>query len=62
MNGNKFDTKLHFRVVPVDDKKMWLVWTGYEQRPVPKDADEGIWNIYEDNYNRLSMPPKKSNA
>ena len=62
LNGNKFDTKLHFRVVPVDDKKMWLVWTGYEQRPVPKDADEGIWNIYEDNYNRLPMPPKKSNA
>tara|TARA_R110001592_G_scaffold64636_7_gene198571 strand:+ start:4981 stop:7497 length:2517 start_codon:yes stop_codon:yes gene_type:complete len=53
LNGNKFETKIHFRVVEDGDKTMWIVWTGYEQKPVDKDTDEGIWNIYEDKYKGL---------
>lgn len=53
LNGNKFETKIHFRVVPVEGKDMWLAWTGYEQKPVDKDTDEGIWNIYEDQFKGL---------
>ena len=53
LNGNKFETKIHFRVVPVEGKDMWLAWTGYEQKPVDKDTDEGIWNIYEDKFKGL---------
>lgn len=53
LNGNKFETKIHFRVVPVEGKDMWLAWTGYEQKPVDKDTDEGIWNIYEDKFKDL---------
>ena len=62
LKGNKFETKMHFRVVPVDDKKMWLVWTGYEQSPVPESADDGVWNIYDDRFKSLTLPPKKDNA
>ena len=56
IKGNKFDTKMHFRVIPVDEQKMWLAWTGYEQKPVDKDTDEGIWNIYKDKYVDLDLP------
>ena len=62
LDGNKFETKLHFRVVPVDNKKMWLVWTGYEQSPVPESADDGIWNIYEDRFKGITIPPKEDKA
>ena len=56
LEGNKFETKLHFRVIPVKDKKMWLAWTGYKQKPADKDSDEGVWNIYEDRFNELTIP------
>tara|TARA_R110000822_G_scaffold212835_4_gene348212 strand:+ start:14634 stop:17102 length:2469 start_codon:yes stop_codon:yes gene_type:complete len=59
LNGNKFETKLHFRVVPVKGEEMWLAWTGYEQKPVDKDTDEGIWNIYEDKYKDLKYKNKQ---
>jgi len=56
LEGNKFETKLHIRVLPVKDKKMWLAWTGFKQTPADKDNDEGIWNIYEDRFNELTIP------
>jgi hypothetical protein len=56
LKGNKFETKLHIRVLPVKDKKMWLAWTGFKQKPAKKDDDEGIWNIYEDRFNELTIP------
>ena len=56
LKGNKFETKLHIRVIPVKDKKMWLAWTGYKQKPADKDSDTGKWNIYEDEYNELTIP------
>ena len=56
LKGNKFETKLHIRVIPVKGNKMWLAWTGFEQKPVEKDTDDGIWNIYEDKNNDLRIP------
>ena len=56
LEGNKFETKLHFRYLPVKDKKMWLAWTGYEQKPADKEGDEGIWDIYEDKFSSVKLP------
>jgi len=56
LKGNKFETKMHFRVIPVKEEKMWLAWTGYEQKPVDKKSDDGIWNIYTDKYKDLVLP------
>jgi hypothetical protein len=58
LEGNKFETKIHFRVVPANDGKMWIAWTGYKQSPADKDKDKGLWNIYEDGYNELPLPTK----
>jgi ATP-dependent DNA ligase len=57
LEGNKFETKLHIRMIPVKGKRMWLAWTGYKQEPADKDSDEGIWNIYEDNFKETKLPP-----
>jgi hypothetical protein len=59
LEGNKFETKLHLRVVPVKGKKMWLAWTGYKQAPADEESDEGIWNIYEDKNNKLTIPTEE---
>ena len=56
LEGNKFETKLHLRVIPVNDEEMWLAWTGYKQSPADKEGDEGLWNIYEDRYHKLPLP------
>ena len=56
LEGNKFETKLHIRVIEVDNKRMWLAWTGYKQEPADTKSDEGKWNIYEDKYNELPLP------
>ena len=56
--GNKFETKIHFRVVPANEGKMWIAWTGYKQTPADKDKDKGLWNIYDDGYNELPLPTK----
>tara|TARA_R100000149_G_C5879417_1_gene143900 strand:+ start:1449 stop:3947 length:2499 start_codon:yes stop_codon:yes gene_type:complete len=56
LDGNKFETKLHIRYLPVKGKKMWLAWTGYEQEPVDSKTDDGIWNIYEDKYAKTKIP------
>ncbi len=58
LDGNKFETKLHVRMLEVKGKRMWLAWTGYEQKPADTDSDRGLWNIYEDKYSSLELPPK----
>ena len=58
LNGNKFETKMHFRVIEVDGKKMWLTWTGYEQKPADQEGDEGIWDINTDKNSKLLIPKK----
>lgn len=55
LSGNKFETKMHFRVIEVDDKKMWLTWTGYKQEPADQEGDEGIWDITQDKYAKLKI-------
>ena len=45
--------KFHLRVVPIDDKKSWVAWTGYETKPTDADSDEGMWNIEQDKNNTL---------
>lgn len=56
LKGNKFETKMHFRVIPIDNKPMWLTWTGYKQTPADTEEDTGQWNIYESRYNKLTIP------
>jgi len=56
LEGNKFETKLHVRVLPVKGERMWLAWTGYEQKPADKEGDDGIWNIYEDKFSSIDIP------
>ena len=56
LDGNKFETKLHVRLLPVKGEKMWLAWTGYEQKPTDSNTDDGIWNIYEDKHSKVRIP------
>lgn len=56
LEGNKFQTKFHVRYLPVKDKKMWLAWTGYKQKPAKIEGDEGLWNIREDKYANAEIP------
>tara|TARA_R100000406_G_scaffold20170_3_gene12381 strand:- start:5041 stop:7560 length:2520 start_codon:yes stop_codon:yes gene_type:complete len=56
LEGNKFQTKLHIRVIPVKGKRMWLAWTGYKQEPADEESDAGLWNIYEDKFSKLTIP------
>ena len=58
LNGNKFETKLHLRVIEAEDKTMWLAWTGYKQTPADTDSDAGLWDITEDRYSKLPLPKK----
>tara|TARA_R110002167_G_scaffold65864_13_gene186430 strand:- start:2882 stop:5374 length:2493 start_codon:yes stop_codon:yes gene_type:complete len=55
LEGNKFDTKFHVRVIPVKDKEMWLAWTGLETKPVDSDTDAGIWDITNDKFSKLKI-------
>ncbi len=59
LEGNKFQTKLHIRVIPVKGKRMWLAWTGYKQEPADEESDAGLWNIYEDKFSKLTIPTEK---
>lgn len=56
LKGNKFETKLHLRVLEAEGKTMWLAWTGYKQKPADKEGDAGLWNIYEDRYRKIGLP------
>jgi len=55
IDGNKFDTRLHFRVVPVKEQDKWLVWTGVKQKMLDESKDEGIWDITDDRHKKLTM-------
>ena len=53
LNGDETKGKMHFRVLPVGGKKMWLAWTGYETKPTPKSSDDGLVDITEDEFAEL---------
>ena len=55
LDGDKFRTRLHFRVVPVQDQDKWVVWTGVKQKMLDTKEDEGIWDITEDRFKKLTM-------
>jgi len=56
MEGDKFQTRIHFRVVPLDEKKSWIVWTGKKQEMLDKDSDEGKIDITKDKFSNLELP------
>ena len=55
LEGNKFDTKFHVRVIPVEDKEKWLAWTGIEEKPVDPETDDGVWDITKDKNSKLTF-------
>jgi len=62
LSGNRFETKMHFRVIEVDGKEMWLAWTGYKQTPADKSNDEGQWNFTQGKYKKLALPTEETEA
>lgn len=58
LEGDKFDTRIHVRVVPLNEKKTWIVWTGKKQDMLKDEDDVDVWNIQEDKYSNLEFPPK----
>ena len=48
LDGNKFETRFHVRVIPIDGKDTWLAWTGVKQKMVESESDDGIWDITQD--------------
>ena len=56
LEGDKFNTRLHLRVLPVKEKNRWLVWTGKKQEMLPLDEDEKLWDITKDKYAKLEFP------
>ena len=56
--GDKFETRIHFRVIPVDEKKSWLVWTGKKQKMLElSDNNKDLWDIKEDKHANLKLLP-----
>lgn len=53
LEGNKFQSKLHFRVVPVKGKEEWVAFTSVKQGAVDPKTDEGVWDIHADKYHKL---------
>ncbi len=55
LKGEKFDTKLHLRVVPLKDQKQWIAFSSFVKEPVEPSTDDGIWDIREDENKDLSF-------
>ena len=55
LNGDKFDTRLHFRVVPIKEDDRWVAFTSVKQSKVPSKTDEGIWDVNEDSHKKLLL-------
>ena len=60
LDGNKFQTRFHIRVVPVDEKKTWIVWAGKKQDMLDLKDDNDLWDITEDKYANLEFPSKNT--
>ena len=54
-NIDKFETKLHLRVVPLDGKKQWIAFSSFTNKPVEPKSDDGIWDINESDNKHLSF-------
>ena len=55
LNGEKFDTRLHFRVVPVKEEDRWVAFTSVKQSKVPSNTDKGIWDVNSDSNKKLLL-------
>ena len=55
IKGDKFETKLHLRVVPLDGKKQWIAFSSFTNKPVEPKSDDGIWDINESDNKHLSF-------
>tara|TARA_R100000458_G_C8278177_1_gene254070 strand:+ start:6117 stop:8627 length:2511 start_codon:yes stop_codon:yes gene_type:complete len=55
LEGDKFETRLHLRVIPVKDQDTWLAWTGIKQKMLERQEEEGLWDITEDRHKKLTM-------
>ena len=55
LKGEKFDTKLHLRVVPIKEKKSWVAFSSFVKEPVEPKSDDGIWDIRQDKNKSLSF-------
>ena len=60
LEGDKFDTRMHLRVVPLDEKDTWMAWTGKKQEMLDNKDNENLWNIQEDRYSKLKFPSKNA--
>ncbi len=56
LDGKKFQTRIHFRVVPLDEKQTWVAWTGTKQKMLDKDSEDNLWQLSEDKYSDLELP------
>ena len=55
LKGEKFDTKLHLRVVDMKDQKQWIAFSSFVKEAVEPSSDDGIWDIREDENKDLSF-------
>ena len=60
LEGEKFQTRFHIRVVPVDEKKTWIVWSGKKQDMLDLKDDNDLWDITEDKYADLEFPDENT--
>ena len=60
LEGDKFQTRIHVRVVPVKEKDTWVVWTGKKQSMLDDNDDVDIWNIKDDKYANLKFPSENN--
>ena len=60
LEGDKFETRIHVRVVPVKEKDTWVVWTGKKQSMLDDNDDVDIWNIKDDKYAKLNFPAENN--
>ena len=59
LDGDKFQTRMHFRVVPLDEQKSWIAWTGKKQEMLDDEENPNKWNLNEDSYAQLPFPSDK---
>ena len=55
LEGNKFESKLHFMVVPMEGEEYWVAFTSVKQKPVEEETDDGVWDIYADKNKKLTF-------
>ena len=56
LDGDKFRTRMHFRVIPVNEKRAWLAWTGKKQDMLTNKGDDDLRDITKDKFAELPFP------